>query len=688
MGGPRLTLGTVPYLNGRPLTLALESSAAVDLRVHPPSRLARMLEAGELDAALVSTPTLFSLPGARYAPGVGIVSDGPVGSIRLYCRKPADALARVGLDSWSLAAANMTRVLLKRRWGVSPEFVPIDPETPPREDASLDAFLLIGDNALHEPPGDFYVLDLGEEWRDFTGLPFVYALWVFRPGVGGRAESRLLRAAKEEGLSRREEIAAGAPEHGVGEEEARRYLTECIRYDVGPREEEGLLRYYGYLVEDGLAPPGWEPRRLPEAGGGGRMSASTTAAPMPEKEPMPDDELAYAGIHDLAGRIRARDLSPVDLIDSLLGRIEALNPKIFAFIEVTAESARAAAKEAEAEIAGGNHRGPLHGIPFGAKDIIATAGIRTTNGSSFFRDNVPAEDAECIARLKRAGAILIGKCNTHEFAAATTTVNPHYGTTHNPWDLDRITGGSSGGSAAAVAAGLCPAALGSDTGGSIRNPAAVCGVFGLKPTYGRVSLSGVCPNVLSLDHLCPMTRRARDAAHLLQGMAGYAPGDHTSRNVPVPDYTENIEAGVRGMRIALCPDFYNGAEVDAEVGEAFERAVEALRGLGAEIETLPWPHFERVESAFRGIAGAEFAEFHRPFYEKNPEGYGADVAARMEAALEIGAGEYVRALRDRRLLRREAVAFFRKVDALILPAVPNVAPPIETLMASVNGVEF
>ena len=263
--GP-LRLGTVPFLNARPLTCALEARREqVRLRVEPPSKLAEILKAGELDGALVSTFAMFHMPGARYAPGVGIVSCGEVGSIRFYCRKPADALARVGLDSWSLSAANMARVLLKRRWGVAPEFVPIDPERPPREDESLDAILLIGNNALREPPGDFYVLDLGEEWTNFTGLPFVYALWVFPEGAGDAAACRLLREAKEEGLPQREAIAAEAAAQSpyLTEAAARTYLTERIHYDVGPQEEEGLIRYYDFLVEDGLAPPGWRPARLP-----------------------------------------------------------------------------------------------------------------------------------------------------------------------------------------------------------------------------------------------------------------------------------------------------------------------------------------------------------------------------------------------------------------------------------------
>jgi aspartyl-tRNA(Asn)/glutamyl-tRNA(Gln) amidotransferase subunit A len=358
-----------------------------------------------------------------------------------------------------------------------------------------------------------------------------------------------------------------------------------------------------------------------------------------------------------------------------------------AFLTLTGDRALEEARRAEAEIAAGRWRGPLHGVPYGAKDIIDTAGIRTTHGSSFFSDHVPTADAECITRLRRAGAILLGKTLTHEFASATTTINPHYGTARNPWKLDRITGGSSGGSAAAVAAGLCPFALGSDTGGSIRNPAALCGIVGLKPTHGRVSLTGVCPNVLTFDHLGPMTRTMRDAALVLQALAGYDPRDCTSREVPVPDYTANWERGVRGLRLVLCPAFYANAEVDREVEHAFESAVRVFKDLGATVETVPFGQGDRVIELFRAIAGPEYSEFHRPFFEKNPEGYGADVRERLAWSFQISSDQYVRGLREREILRREMAAFFRGADAFLLPSMPCAASPIATLKARINGKE-
>ncbi len=409
---------------------------------------------------------------------------------------------------------------------------------------------------------------------------------------------------------------------------------------------------------------------------------------MTTKKASDAENLCDRSVHDLAGHIQRREISPVEVVDAYLRRIEALNPRLLAYLTLTADSAREDARRAEGEIAAGRWRGPLHGIPYGAKDIIETKGVRTTHGSSFFREFVPERDAECITRLRNAGAIMLGKTHTHEFAAATTNINPHYGTAHNPWNLERITGGSSGGSAAAVAAGLCAFALGSDTGGSIRNPAALCGVVGLKPTHGGVSLVGVCPNVMTFDHVGALTCTARDAALVLQAMAGYDPRDAASRAVSVPNYTEGWERGVRGMRLVLCPDFYMNAEVDSEVDRAFSQAVQVFRSLGATVEHVSFPNGRRLTELFPAISGPEFAEFHRPFYEKNPDGYGASVRERLEWSLKITADEYVRGLRERERLRREVAEFFRGVDALLLPSMPCAASPIETLMATVNGKQY
>ncbi|MBT3351561.1 MAG: amidase [Nitrospinaceae bacterium] len=396
-------------------------------------------------------------------------------------------------------------------------------------------------------------------------------------------------------------------------------------------------------------------------------------------------DICYLSAYELSEKIHAKQLSPVEITEALLRRIESLNEKYLAFLTVAGDQAIEAAKKAEAEIAQGRSLGPLHGVPYGAKDIIDTAGVRTTMGSSFHRENVPNEDAECICRLKEAGAIMLGKTHTHEFAAASTTINPHWGTCRNPWNPERIVGGSSGGSAAAVAAGMVPMAIGTDTGGSIRTPSAFCGDVGFKPTHGRVSIRGICPNVLSLDHAGPMTRCARDAAMFLNVMAGHDPLDSKTRNVPVPDYTAGLDKGVKGSRIILCPDYYSNTEVDSEVQAAFDNAAQVFRDLGANVEEVSFPGAHRFTDLFPSVAGPEFAEFHRPFYEKNPDGYGQDVRERVEWSLAISLDDYVRALRERVLLRREATKFLRAADVLITPAVPCAAPPIETLMAEING---
>lgn len=403
---------------------------------------------------------------------------------------------------------------------------------------------------------------------------------------------------------------------------------------------------------------------------------------------MNSDDLCHFGVSRLAGLIQRREVSPVEVVDAYLGRIERLDPHLSAYLTLTADHARSQARDAEAEITAGRWRGPLHGIPYGVKDIIETAGVRTTHGSILFRDFVPDRDADCIARLRHAGAIMLGKTLTHEFAAAATTINPHYGTARNPRNRERIAGGSSGGSAVTVAAGLCAFALGTDTGGSIRNPAALCGVVGLKPTHGRTSLAGVCPNVMTFDHVGPMTSTARDAALVLQAIAGYDPRDAASRDVAVPDFTEAWSRGVRGMRLVVCPDFTMNAEIDAEVARAFAEAVAVFRSLGATVETVPFAGGERLAGLFPPIAGPEFAEFHRPLYARNPDGYGDSVKERLEWSFRITADEYVRALRERELLRRDVAAFFAGVDALLLPTMPCAAPPIATLKASVNGKEY
>ncbi|MBI2321888.1 MAG: hypothetical protein HYU88_07295, partial [Chloroflexi bacterium] len=261
---------------------------------------------------------------------------------------------------------------------------------------------------------------------------------------------------------------------------------------------------------------------------------------------MPDTDLCWWSATELAQAVRRRHVSPVEVVDLLLRRIERLNPRLNAFLLVTADLAREQAREAERALAAGDEVGPLHGVPLAYKDLYATAGIRTTAGSLILRDWVPSEDAAAIARLRAAGAICLGKLNTVEFAYGATGANPPYGTCHNPWDTARMPGGSSSGAGAAVSTGLCYGALGSDTGGSIRIPAAFCGIVGIKPTYGRVSRVGVVTLAWSMDHVGPLARTVADAALLLQAIAGHDPRDPASSRRAVPEYRAALDQGVRG----------------------------------------------------------------------------------------------------------------------------------------------
>lgn len=402
---------------------------------------------------------------------------------------------------------------------------------------------------------------------------------------------------------------------------------------------------------------------------------------------MSENEICDLTIHDLSKKISRRELSPVEVAQAHLARIDALNPRVNAFTTVAHERALAEAKAAEEEIAAGEIRGPLHGVPIGVKDIIDTAGVRTTQGSSFFRDNVPSQDAECVRRLREAGAVMIGKCNTAEFAAESATKNPHHGACRNPWDLTRVPAGSSGGSGAAVAAGMAPGALGTDTGGSVRGPAAICGVVGLKPTYGRISLRGVYPNATSLDHVGPLTRTVRDCALLLQALAGYDHADPFSADMETADFTADLEKGVKGMRFMVSTELID-VEIDTPIIEAFEAALDALRGLGAQIEEVPCPFAAEINPHRRAIADAEFYRVHGERYRKNPQGYGIRLQERIANAEKTTLAMYIDALNHRKAIIRRMLDLMKPYDAMLSPGYPCLAAPVETTTATVNGKEM
>ncbi len=392
---------------------------------------------------------------------------------------------------------------------------------------------------------------------------------------------------------------------------------------------------------------------------------------------MSDQQLCHLSIAEQARLIRNREISPVELLESVLRQIERVDPAVNSYITVPAEEARAATREAEQEIGRGDYRGPLHGIPIALKDLYYTRGIRTTAGSKIHRDFVPTKDAEVVVRLKKAGSVLVGKTNMHEFALGAINTNPHFGDVHNPWDLERISGGSSGGSAAAVAASMASAALGSDTGGSIRIPASLCGVVGLKPTYGRVSRHGAMPCAWSLDHVGPLCKTAEDAALLLQVIAGRDPKDPTSSHETVPDYAAGLSQGISGLRLAVLKEHIDPETTQPAVLAGFQAAIEVLRGLGATIEELSVPEAIHAYPASTAILSVEAAAYHECDLRVRPEEIGPDVRARLEGGLLIAATDYVKAQRVRRMLAERFVALLRQYDAILGPAEPTTAPRID-----------
>ncbi len=380
-------------------------------------------------------------------------------------------------------------------------------------------------------------------------------------------------------------------------------------------------------------------------------------------------------IAELAPLLRDRSLSPVEVTESYLGRIERLDPRLNTYIRVLPEQAREAAREAETEIGRGDWRGPLHGVPLGLKDLFDLAGVPNTMGSKILRDNVPEVDATVVTRLKAAGAVILGKHNLHEFAFGITSENPHYGVVRNPWDLDRVPGGSSGGTAAAVAANLCAGGLGSDTGASIRAPASFCGAVGLKPTYSRVSRAGVLPLAWSLDHVGPLARSVADCALLLQAIAGADPRDPTSSTAAVPDFSAGLEQGVAGLRLGVPREhFFDLLEPDVE--RVVREAIATLEGLGATLEEVSLPHSVHAQIAGNGIMASEAASLHATWLRERSHDYGADVLQRIQGGLLVRATEYLHSQQMRALVQQDFARAFQRVDVVLGPSVPLVAPRI------------
>jgi aspartyl-tRNA(Asn)/glutamyl-tRNA(Gln) amidotransferase subunit A len=394
-------------------------------------------------------------------------------------------------------------------------------------------------------------------------------------------------------------------------------------------------------------------------------------------------ELASLTVARAGAAIRARELSPLEITEAYLARIERLNPAVNAYVTVTAERALADARRATNELAAGIDRGPLHGVPIALKDLFDTAGIETAGGAKVYAGRVPARDSTVAAALAGAGAVLLGKLNTHELAFGATTTNPHTGATRNPWNLERVPGGSSGGSGAAIAAGLAAATMGTDTGGSVRIPASLCGCVGLKPTYGRVSKAGVMPLSFVFDHPGPLTHTVEDAAIVLDAIAGYDPADPATVPVPVPDHRAALGAGVAGLRVGV-PRGYFFDLLDDEVRAAVEAALAVFRSLGAELRDLELPGVDMLVRALNRVVLVEAQQIHAEVIVARPDDLGEDV----RGLLTTPAPGTARVFESLSRVYDGAAAFRRaleSVDVLVTPTTPVPAPPIGARGINLGG---
>ena len=394
------------------------------------------------------------------------------------------------------------------------------------------------------------------------------------------------------------------------------------------------------------------------------------------------DALEERSATELLALLRRRQVSAVELTRSFLARIERVDKHINSYITVTADAALRDARRLDRLR---SRRGVLHGLPLAVKDLFATQGVRTTAGSKILANWVPRFDATVVARLRAAGAILLGKLNMHEFAYGTTTNNPHYGPTRNPWNLDCVPGGSSGGSGAAVAAGLCAAALGTDTGGSIRIPAAACGVVGLKPTYGRVSRCGVVPLSWSLDHVGPLTKTVEDAALLLTVLAGVDANDPTCSSRRVDNYRAALRRSVRGLKLGVPREYFFDL-LDDGVRAAFDAALDTFKRLGMRVQPVSIPSVAQSQAAELAIMMPEATAYHARHLASRATDYGADVRTFLEMGRLVPATTMVAAQRLRARLAAECVQAFERVDAIIVPSLPVGAPRIADNFIQIAGV--
>ncbi|MDQ3873683.1 MAG: amidase [Thermoproteota archaeon] len=398
-------------------------------------------------------------------------------------------------------------------------------------------------------------------------------------------------------------------------------------------------------------------------------------------------DISNLTIKQLSKLISSRDISCLELVDATIQKIEKLNPKLNAFITILEESARRQAKEADAIIQRGKYLGPLHGIPISLKDLIYIKGIRSTSGSKILADFIPDYDSTVTQKLIQAGAIIVGTNNLHEFASGITNINPHYGSTKNPWDIVRMSGGSSGGSAVAVSSGMSSASIGTDTSGSIRVPSSLCGVFGLKPTYGRVSRHGIMPLAPSIDHVGPLARSAWDIAALLQVISGYDEQDSSSARMPVPDYIQEISShsskargndsnkSIKRFKVAIPKQFFFDI-IEPKVKEIFDKFVERLCTSGiATISYVDVKGTDRIFETWRPIRLGESAAIHNEWMVSRREEYGEDVITMLEKGLEITAVNYINALHKwRQQIKAAFLEAISGCDALLVPSTMIAAP--------------
>jgi aspartyl-tRNA(Asn)/glutamyl-tRNA(Gln) amidotransferase subunit A len=396
---------------------------------------------------------------------------------------------------------------------------------------------------------------------------------------------------------------------------------------------------------------------------------------MPSPAKYSASALPLLELAEVSQAVQKKEVSPVELTRACLERIEQLNPKLNAFITVTGDSALEEARRAETEITRGEWKGPLHGIPLAVKDLIETAGVRTTAASAVLKDNIPAADAEVIRRLKAAGAILLGKLNLHEFAYGGSGMIGHFGVARNPWNTAHITGGSSSGSAAAVAAGLCYGAIGTDTAGSIRLPAACCGITGLKPSYGLVSARGVIPLSWSLDHVGPMARTAADAALMLQAIAHYDAQDVYCQKFPPVYYPSAIEEKIAHLRLGLASDFWN--EADKEIGAAVNAAVTDLGKITAGVQEIDLS--TDVDST---LVRCESYAYHQKFLLEQESDYDPETLRRIRSGSDVTAAQCVQAYRELLQQRRRILQEFEHVDLIVTPTTPILPPSLSELQAA------